>query len=228
MLVFTAGGLCNRLRVIFSYYREAREKNVELTVLWETSKYCPGHFLEYFSPVPGITYIDTPPSDRAPDYSGVYVNPNYPEPDYSLLQLLPYLQHRVFMRRQAVGRYVAVHVRRTDHIKLARRKNQYTSNAEFFRFIYSRIKTGAVDNVYVATDDADTYRMFQKRYGPAIKFEYHAPTYAIRQTSLADSITDLYMCVYADEFMGSRYSSFSDLIATLRNLKHGGNNSSDK
>ena len=38
----------------------------------------------------------------------------------------------------------------------------------------------------------------------------------MRKTSLKDAIIDMYMCVYSNDFMGSDYSSFSDIINRLR------------
>ena len=37
------------------------------------------------------------------------------------------------------------------------------------------------------------------------------------RTKLIDSIIDLYMCVNASEFLGTAWSSFSELIEQLRN-----------
>lgn len=42
------GGLCNYLRVIFSYYVYATNMNEQLLVIWNETEYCNGFFLDYF------------------------------------------------------------------------------------------------------------------------------------------------------------------------------------
>ena len=115
------------------------------------------------------------------------------------------------------NKYNSVHIRRTDHIGFAISRNAFTTDDEFNTFIKNNKNN---KNLYIATDDPKTYKVFRKRYRKNVKLKYHEtnPT-AYRKTSLRDAIIDIYMSVYADEFMGSGASSFSELITTLRDIK---------
>jgi hypothetical protein len=44
------------------------------------------------------------------------------------------------------------------------------------------------------------------------------PRRTLRQTDLEDAIVDIYTCVGATAFLGSGWSSFTDLINDLRSL----------
>jgi hypothetical protein len=99
---------------------------------------------------------------------------------------------------------------------LAKKNNRYTTDDEFIDFLD---KSDNNKNIYIASDNEITYNKFKKKYQNRIKFDYHKTNKsAIRQTSLQDAIIDIYMCVYSDDFMGSGWSSFSDLIKMLRML----------
>ena len=64
--------------------------------------------------------------------------------------------------------------------------------------------------------------MFVSRYPNLIKLSYHNQVTNqlnhFRQTTLEDSIIDLYMCVYAAKFKGSGWSSYSEMIDVLRSV----------
>ena len=47
-VIHPRGGLCNYLRVVFSYYIKARKLNQELVVIWKITSECNGFFLDYF------------------------------------------------------------------------------------------------------------------------------------------------------------------------------------
>lgn len=112
--------------------------------------------------------------------------------------------------------YKSVHIRRTDHIDLAKSRNKFTSNKIFNNFINKNNK-----NLYIATDNIKTYNAFKKRHREKVKFKYHKNNEeSFRKTSLRDAIIDIYMCVYSDKFMGSGFSSFSKLIMSLRREKN--------
>lgn len=214
IVVRPEGGLCNRLRVIFSYHAEAKRRNTTLLVVWTQTEECNGWFLEYFEPVPNITFVSN--TDRTIEYSGYGAHPNYDETTqciYRELRLVPTLMDKIRRKRAMLGNYCAVHIRRTDHVKLAKEMKKYTSDDEFLRFLHNT--TG---NIYIATDNKDTYTTYKRTFPNRILFPYSETIqeHALRVTTLEDSILDLYMCVYANQFQGSGYSSFSDLIYILR------------
>lgn len=212
MLIVPKGGLCNRLRVLFSYYLIAQQKKEELNVVWNSTSECPGLFLDYFKPIVGVTFLNKLPDESNVFYSGCYPDKQYP-PIYKNLIVVDEIKNLLEKNKKILKEYIAIHVRRTDHIALAKRKKTYTENAEFFSFIKSNI---ADRSLYIATDNIDTYNVFKEKYFQQIKLSYHEVLKGFRKTSLKDAIIDLYMCVSAKNFMGSRYSSFSELIETLR------------
>lgn len=44
LVVKPIGGLCNKLRVIFSYYKKAINENKKLIIIWIADRDCPGFF----------------------------------------------------------------------------------------------------------------------------------------------------------------------------------------
>lgn len=137
------------------------------------------------------------------------------KPKYDKLKLKSYMKKIIFDKVDILNKnYISVHIRRTDHIHLAIKNNCYTTDEYFIDFLDKSDK-----NIYIATDNKKTYNKFKVKYQERIKFEYHQTNYkSLRQTSLQDAIIDIYMCVYSDDFKGSGWSSFSDLIKSLRML----------
>lgn len=215
------GGLCNYLRVLFSYYEYARFINSELNVIWLKTESCPGYFLDYFEPIPHVNFI-TNIEDIGENtniyYRGYGCMANFP-PMYKKLKLRPFIKNEILNKINKLEKnYISVHVRRTDHSNLAKRENYFTNDDDFYNYIN---KFDINKNIYIATDNEITYNCFKKKYLNRIKFNYHKVNQgSFRQTSLHDAIIDLYMCVYADDFMGSGYSSFSELIKKLRKLQN--------
>jgi hypothetical protein len=209
------GGLCNYLRVVFSYYIKACELNEELVVIWNITSQCNGFFLDYFMPIKNITFKKENTDKLKINYYGCYPYNNY-KINYSMLEPLPELKNLILSKIKVLNNnYNAIHVRRTDHTNLAKKKNKFTSNEMFFEFL-DNIKDK--NCIYIATDNEKTYNEFKDKYKDNIKFKYHNEINGLRKTSLKDAIIDLYMCIYANNFMGSQYSSFSDLITSIRKM----------
>jgi len=214
-------GLCNRLRVVFSYYRYARERNLPLVVYWHPSPECDGFFLDYFEPLPGATFHREPPSKgTVVDYHGYEWHPDYNPYSiylYKGLCLNARMQQALDHLWTRLGNpetMVAVHVRRTDHTSHALRHGQYTTDEAFFRFVDKHPD----HRILLATDNAATQQTFFQRYG---RHRVRCPTliqqtHQLRQTSVYVAVLDLFACVEAAHFKGSGWSSFSDLIHQLR------------
>jgi hypothetical protein len=207
------GGLCNYLRVVFSYYEFAKKNNMVLNVIWKVTDACNGFFLDYFEPVPNMNIAPNAPPNTVIYYTGYDVHREF-KPNYSYLKLLPHMKELIQNRINILeNNYISVHIRRTDHINTAKHFKRYTDDLAFIKFIDSSNNS----NVYVATDNKITYDMFKKRYPKLIKFEYHENNNRlIRHTSLKSAIIDIYVCVFSRNFMGSGWSSFSDFINDLR------------
>ena len=48
IVIETHSGLCNRLRMVFSFYYLSLEKKERLYVIWKPDSYCPGFFFRLF------------------------------------------------------------------------------------------------------------------------------------------------------------------------------------
>ena len=213
------GGLCNYLRVVFSWYQHAKHLNLELNVIWIKTKWCPGHFLDYFEPIKNINFINDVEEGCKINYHGCKCHPGYHQNRnyiYGELKLKPSLQKIVDDKLELLNKnYISVHIRRTDHLNYQLRKNVHTDDEQFINFINNSDDN---KNIYIATDNKGTYNNFKSKYPERIKFDYHeTDNNSYRKTSLQDAIIDIYMCVYSDDFMGTNCSSFSDLIHKLKN-----------
>jgi len=96
IIIKPTGGLCNYLRVIFSYYEYARKNNSELNVIWIKSNSCPGYFLDYFEPIPHVNFIKQIDKDVKIDYNGCSTMKNF-QPKYDKLKLKSYIEKIVLI-----------------------------------------------------------------------------------------------------------------------------------
>ena len=133
---------------------------------------------------------------------------------YAKLQPLPHILSKINDNKSQLGAdYIAVHIRRTDHITSAKENNKYTSDEDFINFIDANPNV----NLYIATDNRDTQDKFYARYSNRIKvITFIDPVRQLRQTSLDTAVIDIFTCAGASSFMGSGWSSFTDLINLLR------------
>ena len=219
LVIMPEGGLCNMLRVVFSWYAKAKKENRELIVCWALSDACPGFFLDYFKPVPGIRFIKGYNPGAKYDYQGCGVLEEFNHPSmYAALNPKPHIHARINANIAELSTsgsdFMAIHARRTDHIKDAMANNKFTSDAGFFEFLD---KQSPESNIYLATDNLGTQEIYTSRYSTRIKaMKWITPRRTLRQTDLEDAVVDIYTCVGATAFMGSGWSSFSDLINDLR------------
>lgn len=209
------GGLCNYLRVVFSYWLYCKREGKNLGVIWSITDECPGFFLDFFEPLEGVEFFKEDP-ELPIDYSGNRWHPDY-NPYimniYNGLNLLQVFKMKLSMIQLTLGNYIAVHIRRTDHMWLAIAENTYTDDNEFISFINEYPD----HNLYIATDNRDTQDHFYALYKDRIKvIEFITPTSSLRQTGLEESILDLFICIHSDHFKGSGWSSFS---ATINQIK---------
>lgn len=106
--------------------------------------------------------------------------------------LCPKLESKVSNILKTInGKYIAVHISRTDHIKLARLNNKYTPDSEFINFIDKH----ADHKLYIATDNRQTQDKFIQLYKKRIPYikPIRIRNKHKRKTSLEDAIIDIYM-----------------------------------
>jgi hypothetical protein len=211
LVIAPTGGLCNRLRVLFSYLAAARASAQTLQVHWKVDPVCVQHFLDVFYPIPDVQFLSLPPAHV--DYRGCAPGPGLVPPPAALYaQLVPRLELAVRVSELAVCPYDAAHVRRTDHVTLAKRVNKFMPLEVFEQFI-----ADAPRPVYLACDDRDTQQALVAKYPDKLFVHQEiARSRQLRQTALRHAVIDLFTCVGAEQFLGTEYSSFTGLIKILR------------
>ena len=211
------GGLCNKLRFLLSYYAYAKIQEKKLIVIWEKDQYCPGFFLDYFEPLDGATFMENNDEKLKIDFTGFDWRPE-DTMDIKIdcckyLVLIPEIQNAVSeLINTMENNYIAIHVRRTDHVELSKQHSVYTSDEDFFNFIDKHPDK----KVFLATDNNETQDNFISKYGDRIYiYKEIINSESLRKTDLLNSIIDIFTCSNADNFLGSGWSSFSQLIRYL-------------
>jgi hypothetical protein len=140
---------------------------------------------------------------------------------YRLLRPTAALRERIAGLQDALGEYDAMHVRRTDHVRLAHMQGRYTTDAEFLQWAAERSPPLPI---FLATDNGETRGIMQRSLGHRVTWqgsmmpssaEQHE---ARRYNSLSDAVVDLFVCVGARDYMLSAHSSFSELVTHLREV----------
>ena len=251
LVVRAVGGMCNRLRVVLTWRRVAEQKRQPLVVEWLQSSGCPGDFDEFW------TLPNEPPVHIVRDAASLLAHPGLQMDDscrphpaigeddtpasaacYAALSPRSDLLEEAAAIAGRLGRFVALHVRRTDHKYGAKEDDdEYEAFVEQFG--------GA--GVFLATDNVETQNHFAQRLGgrmsvlrpiPAVQEQAISDEAATRglsqtrrwegdgvrardyrHTPLRDGMLDLLVCAHAEAFKGSRFSSFSDTILQLRRLR---------
>jgi hypothetical protein len=186
------GGLGNYLRVIFSWLAKARHQNERLTVVWERTAACNGYYDELFEPVKDMTVVRW--TTKSLNYEGCMSCG-----DYSLVKELVFKIPLAIESEEA-----AIHIRGTDFGS--------PQLEPFEKFIES------IDApTFLATDDAMIQKHLLTKYSSKLKVrETIRDNGALRLTSLKHAIIDMYTCVKAKRFLGTKNSSFTDIIMLLR------------
>ena len=213
LVIIPKGGLCNKLRVVFSYLYNALKQKKKLVVIWIFDRCCEGYFLDFFEPVENVTFLTKPPDKTKINYSGCS-STNW-DGNYSKLVTKSTIKNKInnYIDKFLNNNYIAVHIRRTDHTSLAKKNKKYTDDQTFIKYIDKH----PTDKIYLATDNYDTQRQFKNRYGNRLYIYQHIiPNSKLRQTSLEHSIIDIFICARAKQFMGTGYSSYSTLINQIR------------
>jgi hypothetical protein len=228
--ILPEGGLCNRLRHLFSWIHktQAESNNYIINVLWTIDKDCIGTYDSCFESIKNVNIIYDNFKNYSIDHMGcTYVNsqysPKYINNFYSKLKINSKLRNLInnFKDQNIFSEYNAVHIRRTDHSKLAKRKNQYTKDDVFEKFI-----EGSLLPVYLSTDNKKTQNKYKKKYSNVIVYKninrrYRRIIPTRRQTTLSHAVIDLWMCIESQSFIPSGFSSFSGLIQEKRKELYG-------
>jgi hypothetical protein len=224
-------GLCDRLRFIFSHFYKLNKKE-KLVVCWKINKKCNGHFLDLFEPIENLEFTE---NDSNVDVCGWEPAFNFEVTKskiYKYLILLPKIKKQIYDLRKKMGKYLSIHVRRTDKLISKINKIELTSNECFINFINKNKNY----NIFLATDCYETQIKFKEKFGnklfwfEKIKKPWNytlkdCETYGVepcpdfRPTSLESTAIDLFTCVYSDKFMGTNVSGMSEFIDYNRKIK---------
>jgi hypothetical protein len=212
MKVKCKNGLCDRIKMTFSYLQKAKENGSVLEVIWPVDQECNGHFLDVFKPIKNMIFTE---DESDLDFYGFELCPGYEKfSDYRELVPVDEALNKIFNMKEKMGKYAAIHVRRTD--KLDPIKAPWftnTENEEFFEFIESQ----NCQNVFLSADCADTQKLFKNRYGDRIIYSYEIePSNNLRQTSLLHAVVDLSLCIRSTVFFGTSKSGFTKFIEANR------------
>ena len=142
----------------------------------------------------------------------------YKSNDYSCLKLLPHIDKNISNEISKLNeKYIAIHVRRTDIYCFYNKLNVKFNNS--YGIYDTFINSSNIKNLYIATDNIETYQYFSEKYKNSHKINNNISylnTKNRRKTTLYDSIIDLYMCINSTEFLGTELSSFTEFILNNR------------
>jgi hypothetical protein len=216
LVIEPLGGLGNMLRVVFSYVKAAQRDKKKLIVIWKKSDACRGSFLDFFQPIDNVTFLANNPDKLIVDYNDCTGHPDfspYKSFIYSELKLNQNICNLINEKLAILGdNFIAIQVRRTDHIEIAKASNKFTPDEDFCKFIESNPD----GNLFITSDNQESYDYFRNNYPDRVKIDYptNDPT-KLRHTSLEDSIVDMFVCAKARVIKTSGFSSFGDLINQL-------------
>jgi hypothetical protein len=170
-------------------------------------------------------------------YSGQHSVPNVyskilkvdiitPEVECEIFGLLKFNDEVRKISREFIRKYfnknntIGLHVRRTDHVGLAKGRGNYTDDDYFFKIIEDEIKKDAEVVFFLSTDNRNTQEMFLNRYpqNVIVYKKIERLENSLRHTSLFDTGIDMSLLTYCKRVEGSFHSSFSR-IAVMLNLK---------
>jgi len=222
--ILLRNGLANRLRTIAGYIYVSLKTGREFIFHWDIKNIdCNGNFNDIFNPIDGIKIIDCARDSNINYYlvgQNTIANILEKEEIKANVKDVENEVYRLFIPKEHVAREIdsfpliaaAIHVRRTDHVELAKSKSKYIENEQFIKFIENHAQ------VFLATDDYETQQFFMKFENIIIRRPI-LPNNNFRQTSLEDAVIDVFIAARSEHFMGTEYSSYSQLIRIFQRLR---------
>lgn len=211
-IIIPKGGLCNRLRVIFSYL----EKFKTVTVYWENNEeICMNHFLDVFKPYHSINFIYEKPEKY--DYYGDYgkiKNLNY------LTKLIPHdsIKDKIYSYLEKLGKnFDSCHIRRTDHISMQLATKTFINDDMYIQFIKN-----SKNKVFLATDNPETQKKFIDIFGDKVIINSEiVENNLLRKSTLENAYIDLVLCSLGFRFQGSSdWSTFTKTIKIFKKINY--------
>lgn len=238
--IITEHGLSNRLCWLIGLYtwnflQKCPNKKCCVYVKWDKSNATNGYFLEIFSNINFIKWVknDKEVPKNIKRFKGQHSVPNVfkmfnididTETECMIFGLLKFKKEIIdegnnFIKNNFGYKTIGLHVRRTDHIGLAKRRGNYTSDSYFFNLISNMIKNDSKIKFYLSTDNGNTQELYKNKFGEYIitRIQINKSDNNLRHTSLKDAGIDLYLLSMCHHVEGSFHSSFSR-VALMLNL----------
>ncbi len=238
-------GLCNRLSWLCGFYsynraisHKCHNKECICYIKWVPASACNGHFLEIFKLLPNSKFVkdDKEVPTNIKRYAGQHSIPNIyskilkvdiitPEVECEIFGLLRFNDEVRKISHEFVDKYfnknntIGLHVRRTDHIGLAKGRGNYTNDEYFIKVIENEIKKDSAVVFFLSTDNRNTQELYLKKYptNVVVYKKIEKLENSFRHTSLFDTGIDMSILTYCKRVEGSFHSSFSR-IAVMLNL----------
>lgn len=236
------------------YLANWKFNGAKVMYIWEINDACPGHFLSIYKPLINVTFITRKEADvlKNLDYVVRYHNSRHNVEYYanhfkipvfydivlfqgiSQLKLLDSINTKIYnyVVNNDICNALGIHIRRTDlHDELPKLKQMTYESTFWF------ISTYAKENItlFLATDNADTQKIFIDYYGlnqtkvtklliyNLIDGEKNKKIIAsgkvskeFRHTDLETAVIEMYILTYVKFFRMSLYSSYSGWVEWIR------------
>ncbi len=237
--IITEHGLCNRLSWMSGLYTwnflNRCSGDCYVYIKWDKSNACNGHFLEIFNNINFLKWVknDVEVPKNIKRFKGQHSVPNVfkmfnmnidTETECMIFNLLKFKKDIIeegnkYIKNNFGKNTIGLHVRRTDHIGLAKKRGNYTSDSYFFDLIENMVKKDKNIKFYLSTDNLKTQELYKKKFGEyiIIRIQINKSDNNLRHTSLKDAGIDLYLLSMCHHVEGSFHSSFSR-VALMLNL----------
>lgn len=204
VLLGSSSGLCNRIRMLSNWLGRVQR----IRMLWPITTECPAFWTELFKPLERVHF----------DYASRKQADRHRKPITALRVLTLDNLTPIFDVPKIQNSYIAVHVRRTDLIRLKQKNSVEIESDEYY---FNQIDESGLDLIYLASDSAKTQNAFKRQYKDRLLFFEDITTYGskirpVRCSSMYHAVADLYTCADATKFIPTRFSSFSGFINGTR------------
>jgi len=237
-------GLCNRLSWLcglYSYnlHKGCSNPDCKVYLKWEPTKMCNGHYSELFKNMDKLVIVknDNEVPSNIKRYAGQHSVPNVfkmfkiqinSEMEAAIFGLLNFndnieLKAQQFISKNFKKNTIGMHIRRTDHVGLAKKFNNFTSDEYFYKIIDNEIKKDKDVMFFLAADNRKTQDIYLKKYPHNIIVWklINKPKDSFRHTTLEDAGMDLCLLSHCKRVEGSFHSSFSRIALMLNINKRG-------
>eukprot|EP01041_Mallomonas_annulata_P008383 gene8383-17288_t len=243
IIIESTAGLSNRLRLLATYIflAKAYYDVSQVVIVWTVNGHCPGHFLQGYEPPSNITFIDQDSRHIFAPYAKYVHKANNNPPRIILKQHNLSYNNRViksilissynhilkptnvieklvmdYVTANNICNTTAIHVRRTDFLKHPVGSKNHTTDEDFFRFLDA---LPPEEKIFLITDNYETQKLFMAKYGNNRVIYYQrirdSDPFFLRFTTYTHTVIDIWIAAHSRQFMGTAYSSLSD----LRNMK---------